>query len=714
MGMFGNKKKKKNEAAQAKVQEKPVKAAKKKAGLSQVLNESVPATVDAELRENEPCIRKVDGKDKFVALLFHVADIGGLDKKSRKVEAKGSLIEAINSGSLKTVITADMLDKEEFVFIPDSATLNNMQDYSILFAKQTEDKEPISYDLVYVDVDTNANKIQVTPVEGNLSVTLDEITATLLLNEGDVDDIIGLPEEEPEEDNSMFAEPEEPEMPEEPVAEDMTEEDNIEDIEDEIPDIDDEIDDIDDVDEIPDEAPGMSMDMDPAEPVQDYEGAGVSDEEVYGQPAEESEEEVPDNWVDDMVRRKFYSDDLGLEVTTEPFDAQFMQGNWYVPFDTNRPDGWLNQQLNEMSRDANHIMDAMHRENLFLARERYFKLMSKHADRIAKDLDIHDERTPYGRVMQSLQMARSEEYKTVEGKVARKKEELEAAWKRKLLEVGKYAASQAQKQYVDRYGRQHDAEMKNLSDEVQSSIEADFNEALHEMHARRRMEASRLLDLGITEVLDEVSDMYMASLSEENAKYHELAENMKAFVDDYRQDDIARTKALAEQLRQSNRADEVLEEQTKKIQNLKEQFDSQKKALEADIQRIREDAQRRYADAQAHADEMLNREKAHSAELQRQLSELREQNAQIYQQAKEEYAHQLNEKDSQIQALNDRNDEMFESHKRSNRMTMYLVIAIALCAVCIGFIGGTYIRIGQDVRTTQEQMMEDYNNADAE
>ena len=57
---------------------------------------------------------------------------------------------------------------------------------------------------------------------------------------------------------------------------------------------------------------------------------------------------------------------------------------------------------------------------------------------------------------------------------------------------------------------------------------------------------------------------------------------------------------------------------------------------------------------------------------------------------------------------------MFESHKRSNRMTMYLVIAIALCAVCIGFIGGTYIRIGQDVRTTQEQMMEDYNNADAE
>lgn len=134
MGMFGNKKKKKNEAAQAKVQEKPVKAAKKKAGLSQVLNESVPATVDAELRENEPCIRKVDGEDKFVALLFHVADIGGLDKKSRKVEAKGSLIEAINSGSLKTVITADMLDKEEFVFIPDSATLNNMQDYSILFA----------------------------------------------------------------------------------------------------------------------------------------------------------------------------------------------------------------------------------------------------------------------------------------------------------------------------------------------------------------------------------------------------------------------------------------------------------------------------------------------------------------------------------------------------------------------------------------------------
>ena len=97
MGMFGNKKKKKNEAAQAKVQEKPVKAAKKKAGLSQVLNESVPATVDAELRENEPCIRKVDGEDKFVALLFHVADIGGLDNLKQWLKKKAKVFRNLET-----------------------------------------------------------------------------------------------------------------------------------------------------------------------------------------------------------------------------------------------------------------------------------------------------------------------------------------------------------------------------------------------------------------------------------------------------------------------------------------------------------------------------------------------------------------------------------------------------------------------------------------
>ena len=714
MAFFG--KKNKNEDVSAPEVEVSNKASKKaknrgKNGMSQVLKESVPATVADELRDNEAFIHHVGGEEKCVGLLLNVADIGGLDKKSRKDEAKGAFIEAINGGNIKTVITADLMANEQLVIIADSTTMSNMLDFGML--------ESVDYTLVYVDANANTNEITVTPVEPETKLSFADISEHIVEQEETIDDILG--SDEPEEDENVFSEDPEADFYEEDgdAGKDVIPEDD---------DID-EIEDIDNLDGLEDAETGeVYGDTGAAAAVADEapyddmsgadlysEGASSGEPDAYSVamddgPVQEKEDEVPDEWMDAVITRKFYSDDLGLEITTEPFDAQFMQNNPYVPFDENRPEGWLNDQLNEMSREANLEMARMHKGNLFLMRERYFKLISKHCDRIQKDLDISDERTQYGQILESLRNARENELANVDMRVARKKEDLDASWKRKLQEVGQDAARAAQHQYRERYGKQHDAEIYNLEDDVRSAIEDDYHDAIHEMNDRRRVEASKLLDLGITEVLEEISDMYVGALEDENARYQELEENMKAFLDDNRQYDIARSQALAEDLRQSDKADSVLAEQTEKIRNMTAEFNSKRQSLENEIAQMKRENSDRIADIQAHSDELLKREQDRNADLQRQLEDLRQQNANMHQIVGAEYASRINEKENEVRSLHDRLEDATYQQKHSNLITTYLVIAIAIAALAIGFVSGSFINLNRQTQATQQQMIEEYQN----
>ena len=711
MAFFG--KKNKNEdvsAPEVEVSNKASKKAKnrgKKSGMSQVLKESVPATVADELRDNEAFIHHVGGEEKYVGLLLNVSDIGGLDKKSRKDEAKGAFIEAINGGNIKTVITSELMDNDQLVIIADSTTMSNMLDFGML--------ESVDYTLVYVDANANTNEITITPVEPETKLTFADISEHIVEQEETIDDILG--SDEPEEDENVFSDD---------ASSDFYEDDDEE--KDVIPEDDDidEIEDIDNLDGLEDAETGATYGGDVEPPVDDdtsYED--ISGADIYSDntgspdaydvamddgPVQEKEDEVPDEWMDAVITRKFYSDDLGLEITTEPFDAQFMQNNPYVPFDENRPEGWLNDQLNEMSREANLEMARMHRGNLFLMRERYFKLISKHCDRIQKDLDITDERTQYGQILESLRNARENELANVDMRVARKKEDLDASWKRKLQEVGQDAARAAQHQYRERYGKQHDAEIYNLEDDVRSSIEDDYHDAIHEMNDRRRVEASKLLDLGITEVLEEISDMYVGALEDENARYQELEENMKAFLDDNRQNDIARSQALAEDLRQSDKADSVLAEQTEKIRNMTAEFNSKRQSLENEIAQMKRENADRIADIQSHSDELLKREQDRNADLQRQIDDLRQQNANMHQIVGAEYASRINEKENEVRSLHDRLEDATYQQKHSNLITTYLVIAIAIAALAIGFVSGSFINLNRQTQATQQQMIEEYQN----
>lgn len=713
------------EAEEGKVKSGQKRTKKKKSPLSQILHESVWETVQGDFRDN-PTFTYADKSDKdekgnprnkYVGIVLDTKNIGGLDKKSRRDEAKGTMVECINSGRMKTYITEDMMDQNLIMFIPDAVTLTVMSEFSIL--------EDAPYELALVGSDGNValmgvpvtyNKIA--EIAGNES---QEEVAELFagIDTGDDEDIPAVLDEDEDltkpSDNVIAGLDDAPKN--EPAGNDVDVESESE------PEPVDDIDDIpelaeatDDIEPLPDEVqdddlrsssqayatpptdmnPGMASGMNPGMDV----GAPVNPVEIAMQEpqVQEVENTVPPEWTNNALVRRFYSDELGLEISTEPFDVQFMNDNPPLQFDENRPNGWLNEQLNEMSRRANLEMHRVHQENIFTLRERYFRLLALACDRIRKDLDIQDMNNQYGQIMSSLREEFEDAKDNMQTQVNRKKVELEQQWKAKLQQVGMDAARAAQHQYRERYQKQHEEEIYNIENVVRAGIEADFHDSVHQLYDRRRDEAYVQLDINITEILSELSDQYVSSLAEEREYYRELRAEMDAFLEENRKADIVHTQTLAEELKQTERADQVLAEQTAKIRAMSEEHKQKRQDLLDEIAKIRSDNQAEIETLNREHEFRMGQMRSEIETLQGRLNEMMDKYANIDAQKTQEFESRMSELKEQVLSWEDKCDHMAEVHKKSNLTSLFFVISAVIASLCIGFLGGEFVNVSRQTK----------------
>ena len=89
-----------------------------------------------------------------------------------------------------------------------------------------------------------------------------------------------------------------------------------------------------------------------------YENEDWIDEEDEEEEEEEDEYsneevEVSEEDVENTIYRKFYSDELELEISMIPFNSKFINSSDIILFETDRPEGWMNEQLNEKSKHYN-------------------------------------------------------------------------------------------------------------------------------------------------------------------------------------------------------------------------------------------------------------------------------------------------------------------------------------------------------------------------
>lgn len=716
MRLFGGKKGEAvSEAPVAQVSEGKSKK-KKKDMMSSILNESVMESALETMRSCPEICVEHEGETKYIGLLLDANDpsIGGINKKSRRDESKGQVIELINSGRIATYIPQMLLDDEKLVIIPIMTTLDAMDEFGLL--------TQANYTIALTNGDGEIEDTEV-------PVTYDEMVS-LVMNREDPSEFLaehGLGDEDADgydgEDEYVDDVPQESAGFEETPWYDENNDDEFDSDEDEDPfttmmnNISDALAPDDDAD-AEDESPVYEDDA----AVSDFEDASSYDnddemdenDDVSGA-VEVSEDEdlgvdIPDEVVMQSITRRFYSDALGLEVTTEPFDAQFMHANTYIPFDENRPEGWLNGYLNEMSKSANLEMKQLHQTNLIEAREMYYDLISKHCEQIQHDLDTDDIETMYGQLMDGLMRARIERDDNIAAEVAKKRAEIDEAWDKQLQAVADDAVRSAQQQYRERFGKQHDEQVYNIEPSIRRAIDDKFNDDVRDLREKRMVEASKRLDYGITETLAEVSKLYMEKLAGERELYAKHRERINDFLDENRKDDIARTRALEDELAQSQKADKVMVEYEQKLKNRVVEFEAERQRLGAELESMDRRTREQIAEVKASANKRENELQVENERLRTQVDDLLKQYRELDEKKEREYSARTKEARDERDAWADKCDHVMKVHRKSSAIAITAAVIAVIASLAIGVIVGTNMNLDFGSKDATTAITQEFND----
>lgn len=650
--------------------------------MASVLSESVVEALIEEFSQNDLFVGTYENSKAYIGLFFNTADIGGLSKKTNRDEAKGAFVEQIKSGRIKALITPELLNDNSMVIVPDAVTIEAMSEFSML--------SDVDFKVCYVTPDC---KIILTDKTAKISdceyILQSDIKA-----------------------EDAFFKKDEPVVPELPVTDNARQEQNNDghDIVSHSEDLPDDSDtfegdeilapvstDVSD-EELTDE-PIDDMNVDTDEPSDfnddDYnpedfiENMDEQDDDVVADDESDTDEDViPDEAVEATVIRKFYSSELGLEITADPFDLQFTSIDTYVPFAEDRGEGWLNGYLSNMSKDANTEMQRMHKDNMASLRKTYLSLLSLYCEDVQKQLDINDESTRYGQINNGLKAQRIDAKKNVDKEVIKRKQALENAWNEKLKQVGEDAAHMAERQYRERFGEAHDAEMYRIESTLNQEIEDSYQDAVRMMNTDRQNEARKLLDYGINSVLKEVTNMYDTMVNEEQTRYKELQQGMLDFIDSNRKDEVARIETLKAEQERNSKVQQVMQEYNERINTMKAEFEANRSVLKGELDNIQRDNAARLKQNQQDYESRLQDAKAQNESLQKRLDDLLSRYSDIDKIKDMEYTTRIKELTNERDSWKDKCNHDADIHKRSNMTVIFLTIIAVIAAIAIGFIAG--------------------------
>ena len=689
----------------------------KKGGMGTILKESVVETLLDDFSSNTGFILERNGEQVFVGLYLDTADIGGISKKSQRDEDKGQIIEDINSGRIRVLITPALMELEHLVILPDVVTAAAVSEYSLLMEAP--------YNLCYIWRDGTVERTDV-------AITFAEIEDVLTRGIS-IGQYLGDPDDELEPEPAEAA-------GDEPLEDDPY--DGSEDLDDDG--FGSEMDEFvrgaadyagfeedngaaeaaraaDEAQFEPEpvEMPSTDIDSDVYGGGEDQGPGWGPDGYHEGEAAEDPEseadddDEIPDELVYATKIRRFYSDDLGLEISTAPFDAQFVHTNAFVPFVEERGDGFLDNHLAQMARDANTEMRRMHQDNLFRMRERYFSLVQTQCEDIFRKLDITDETTQVGQADKLIREKRRERLANIDAEVGKRKSEINEIWEARIKQVGEDAARGAEQQYRERYGRQHDEDLYRIEPEMRDRIEDDYQDNLRSLNDTRRLQAAKQLDIVINESLRVISEMYVECIEQERQRYNELRDAMLKFADENRKDDIARSRALADQLSQQSMADEVMRESQAKLKKQQADYDARIDELTSELDQMRRASQRQLQERlDEHEADMARVRNNHDQEmanlrsendtLQTRVDSLVNELASMDARKDDEYKNRMSELRDQAASWSDKCDHMARIQKRSGVITVMLASIAVIAALSIGFVFGMFLNMRNQAGESQQ------------
>lgn len=694
-------------------------AKKAKDSLALVIDETEPGAALDLIRNNERWALP-NGAGVILSLPVDApieeGGIGGLGKVSSKGdEDKGSILQRIADDKIQVFMTQDMLSHNILGIIPTEQSLSpeGMGEYTLfdkaifmLTSVDTRDGalvvNPILYhydesaqtaDAPAGDVDT-ITLAQAQAISSG-AVTLSSLIPSLWRRLGGEVDLADAEAEDLAEDVPAPA-------PADDADESIENVDNLPNFDpDEIPD---------DFDEsLEDDLPfddGAYDDDDESDienPFEDLDGDSATAEAE--DTSEVAENSIPAPVVDNRVfdrkavretmARRFLDEDLGLSVDMTPFEALFGHEEDEASrfsLDHLNEENWLDGQIRLLSQQANDALADRRRRDIEELRELFFSLVSNTGDEIAAQMSTGPGAdNVWAQTLAEADANAEKSRESLVDIVGAQRAAIISKYEKEREIDAQAKAAEAKSLYDVRHKSGLDRELSEIEPNLRATIDEDHTLRRRQILDARKQSAQASFDAALTRVMDHL----IQKRSEQVVREAELMEQFRgeigAFLDENRKEDIARAEALREQLARQN----IVEQKTA-------EFAAREKELHEQIEREREEAEKRALAAQDETNKLIERMRQENeaalaqakAEIERANERTKEEAARVTV-VRDEISRQY---ESQIAFLeNDQKTLMAQMDrenlvdKRANRLYIALAVLVALAFLALGVIAGILI-----------------------
>ena len=662
--------------------------------LSSVVRETaIPAAVEL-LRSNAKFV--FPSGTAWVMLVLAAESIGGLSKRHGRDEAKGSLIELIDSDQIKTVATAEMLGEEVFGIIPNTETLARMEEYSLLAGAEyswavvwQKPSGELLVDLVAESTFKQAQEVAsgtlsleeavgaqawrehsgvTTDEPGTLpAVDADAVAALDTADEGDpiFDSIPGGDEgagDEPVFDAAV----------DEPVFDDEA------------------------VDFGDEDAAPVAVEPEPGfdgtagfEEFDEESGPVTADDTAYAPAEEEAVLLENQEQVREVIARRFLSEDLDLDVRLDEFNATFAIGAPVVQIEV--PQGateWLGDQVAQLNRQANADLAQLRWAHEDELRTLYVNLMSAHVEQVIRDVATDREGSRYKALKDGTEAAHRERESEKEQRIRTRKAEIVQDYEAQAKKLAEQAALQAEIQYKERNRSRMEREQADAVAEIERVLENSYSHDRQEILRVRRSDAALKMQVGTTRIFEVLAEKQKAYLEAEEQRLGQWKAEIQRIVDDNRKADIAQAEALAEHQRTTDEIGVLRREQEALLESIRNEHADRIRRMEDELDRNRKDAITQMQARETEWQHSLSLEKEKTDSATQRNTDLLQQMEVVEDSVKRRYEARLEEMAADKESYASELARASEIQSRYNKMLIALIVALPVLGGLAGFIGG--------------------------
>lgn len=700
--------------------------------LSSVVNESAVGSAVDRLKQNDSFA--LPGGFAWVTLMLSAEAIGGLSQKHKSDEAKGSLIQSIESNHIEVVATAQMLKEQFMSIIPTSSTLERMSEFNML--------RTATYFWAVLHVNDEDGSLAVDPVadgtyEQALAVSRGDMSLKELLPEiwewaqkdaghGNVNmpeqvqtgmmDQVSAPTARRQEVPAPAVV--ESEMNEDPMGLDEGAFEPTAPVAAALVDPDDEgamdyaaLDEASheeghDAYEAAEEAgyPGEFVDgngelhdggdeEDPNNLFEDHDELHEQEapvEDAYQNYVVSNESRVvTEVEVRDTIARRYLSGELDLHVDTAAFEATFGSGAAPIQIEMS-VDGsdWLGSQVSLLASQANAELAQMHRGNVEGLREVFIQMMTKHVETVIVDVSTDRPGSQFKMLLDSAQQ--DYDANTVEAPrlASERRAEITERYDAEGQERAAQAAAHALVAFKNTVRPRMDRELGEVSSEIDRRNEEQYNHARKVVLGKRKSDAANRMEYGMTKILEMLMEHKEHNQQAEVDLLQHWNARLTQFIDENRKNDVARADALSDQLQRDNALDTLRNSQAAQLDELRGEYEARLSRLDAEMLSNSQQAIVELTRRENEYKHTIEREQERSRDSQTLVQTLNTQMSQMRDSIKAQYEDRIATLEGDVTSYSRELDRSNAMQVRSTKWSVVTMVVLGIVALLVGTILG--------------------------